>query len=328
MPLVGIYLDHLAVERGVSQNTIEAYRRDLAVYGQYLANLDISDPRKVSAEVLTGFIAWLRQRRTARGRPYAASSMARTVVAVRGLHRFLAVEGLADTDVGANIDTPRAPRPLPKALSVVDMERLLAAPKGGGALAARDRSMLELLYGAGLRISELTRLDVDDLDPVERLVLVRGKGGKERIVPYGEVAAVELDAWLVRARPTLRPKGPAVFLNARGGRLTRQGAWKLIKGHAERVGLVDVTSPHTLRHSFATHLIDGGADVRVVQELLGHSSLTTTQIYTLVSRTVLKEVYERTHPRAHRRSTSSRGSAADTPSDFDLAALAAVEGRE
>jgi integrase/recombinase XerD len=300
LPLLGRYLDHLRAERGLARNTLEAYRRDLARYADYLAEVGIADPRAVATEDLQSFVAWLRGRTSASGRPYAASSVARIVVAVRGFHRFLAREGLTAEDVAASVSTPRSSRSLPKALSVADVERLLAAPVGEAALPRRDRALLELLYGAGLRISETTSLDLDDLDPVERLLRVRGKGDKERLVPYGDLAAEALDGWLVGGRASLGPRVPAVFLNARGGRLTRQGAWKIISGHADRVGLATAVSPHTLRHSFATHLLDGGADVRAVQELLGHASVTTTQIYTLVSRSALREVYERAHPRAQR----------------------------
>jgi integrase/recombinase XerD len=300
LPLVGRYIDHLRAERGLSGNTVVAYRRDLALYGRYLEEVGIADPREVASGDLEAFVGWLRRRRSAAGSPYATSSVARIVVAVRGFHRFLAREGLTDADVAADLDTPRTARNLPKALSVDDIERLLGAPVGDEPLALRDRAMLELLYGAGLRIGELIGLDLDDLDPVERLVRVRGKGDKERIVPYGEVAANALDRWTVQGRPSRQPRSPAVFVNARGGRLTRQGAWKIVRGHAEHVGLGSSVSPHTLRHSFATHLVDGGADVRAVQELLGHASVTTTQIYTLVSRTALRRVYEQAHPRAHR----------------------------
>ena len=292
------YLSHLVVERGLSENTRQAYTRDLDVYATYLAEVGIDDPAEVVSEDLEAYVAWLRERTTSRGRPYADASLARLVVAVRGYHRFLLGERLTATDPSAGLGTPRARRTLPKALSVAEVEDLLAAPVGATALALRDRAMLELLYGAGLRISELVGLDVDDLDPTERLVRVLGKGDAQRLVPYGEPAADALDAWLVQGRPSTGPRQPAVFLNARGSRLTRQGAWKLIRAHAERVGLKDRVSPHTLRHSFATHLLDGGADVRAVQELLGHASVTTTQIYTLVSRAALQEVYRRAHPRS------------------------------
>ncbi len=292
------YLAHLAVERGLADNTLRAYARDLGLYAAFLEEVGITDPSEVEVEDLEAYVAWLRTRRSAAGRPYAASSLARAVVAVRGFHRFLLHEQLATADPSAALPTPRAGRPLPKALSLAEVERLLAAPTGADPRARRDRALLELLYGAGLRISELVGLDVDDLDPTDRLVGVRGKGDRDRIVPYGEPAAHALEGWLVRGRPALHPRVPAVFVNARGGRLTRQGAWKLITGHADRVGLADRVSPHTLRHSFATHLLDGGADVRAVQELLGHASVTTTQIYTLVSRAALQEVYRRAHPRA------------------------------
>ncbi|MEX1177797.1 MAG: site-specific tyrosine recombinase XerD [Nitriliruptor sp.] len=298
LPLLGRYLDHLRAERGLAANTVEAYRRDLDRYGHYLHEVGVSDPRTVATEDLEAFVAWLRRRRTAAGRAYASSSIARTVVAVRGFHRFLAHEGLTDVDVSAALATPRSPRSLPKALSIDDVGRLLSAPVGDEPLPRRDRALLEVLYGAGLRISEATTLDLDDVDPVERLLRIHGKGDKERIVPYGDLAADALDAWLVGGRSALSPRVPAVFVNARGGRLTRQGAWKIVGGHADRVGLAAAVSPHTLRHSFATHLLDGGADVRAVQELLGHASVTTTQIYTLVSRTALRDVYERAHPRA------------------------------
>ncbi len=299
-PTVGVYLDHLRAERGLAPNTVEAYRRDLAVYADYLAERGLDDPRAVTTEDVRAFVGWLRDRTSAAGRPYAASSVARIVVSVRGLHRFLAREGLTDQDVAGEVDTPAAARSLPKAISVAQVERLLASPAGDDAAALRDRAMLELLYGSGLRISELVDLDVDDIDTTDHLLRVTGKGSKQRIVPYGGEAALALEAWTVRGRPRLQAGGPAVFVNARGRRLTRQGVWKIVKTHAERVGLGDVVSPHTLRHTFATHLLDGGADVRAVQELLGHASVTTTQIYTLVSRAHLRDVYDRAHPRARR----------------------------
>lgn len=294
------YLDHLRVERGLADNTIGAYRRDLRLFAGYLTEHGIDDPRAVAPEDIEAFVPWLRQRRTSHGRPYASSTVARAVVAVRGLYRFLAREGVIVDDVAADVGTPRSPRSLPKPLSRDQAERLLAQPAGDRPLALRDRAMLELLYGSGLRISELTALDVDDVDPVEQLLHVTGKGDKQRIVPFHRAAADVLDAWLVRGRPSLQPQSPSLFTNSRGGRLTRQGAWKIVKRHADRAGLADDVSPHTLRHSFATHLLDGGADVRTVQELLGHASVTTTQVYTLVSRRHLREVYERAHPRAKR----------------------------
>lgn len=295
------YLDHLRVERGLADNTVRAYRRDLAFYSRFLEERGLAGPRDAGPRDTEAFVGWMRRQRTASGQPYAPASVARAVVAVRGLHRFLAREGLVAEDAAAELETPPTDRTLPRALSVAEIERLLMAPTGDDPRALRDRAMLEVLYGAGLRISELTALDLDDLDRSARLLRVVGKGNRERVVPYGAPAAEALDSWLVRGRRALAPSTPAVVINARGGRLTRQGAWKILKDHAETAGLGDrEVSPHTLRHSYATHLLDGGADVRTVQELLGHASVTTTQVYTLVSRRRLRAVYERAHPRAVR----------------------------
>jgi integrase/recombinase XerD len=299
-PEVDRYLDHLRAERGLAANTIAAYRRDLVRYVEFLTERGIAAPSDARPEDLEAHVSWLRAHTLDAGGAYSGASVARHVVSVRGLHRFLAVEGVTTSDASAGLDAPRSGRSLPKALSVDDTVRLVTAPVGDEPLARRDRAMLELLYGAGLRISELTGLDVDDIDRIDRLVRVRGKGDRERVVPFGEVAAEALDGWIDGGRPLLAPRVPAVFVNGRGGRLTRQGAWKVIKAHAERVGLDSAVSPHTLRHSFATHLLDGGADVRAVQELLGHASVTTTQIYTLVSRSALRAAYEQAHPRARR----------------------------
>ncbi|CAN5463877.1 site-specific tyrosine recombinase XerD [soil metagenome] len=301
------YLDFLSVERGLSPHSLAAYRRDLRLYGAYLDEVGIAEPRDAVAADLAGFVAWIRERRSATGRAYAASTVARTLVAVRGLHKFLLREGLAGDDPSVDVTGPRARRPLPKALALADVEQLLAAPAGDEPQDLRDRAMLELLYAAGLRITELIDLDVDDVDLTQRTVRCLGKGGKERIVPLGRAACLAVDGWVVRGRPGLGPGTPALFCNRRGGRLTRQGGWKIIKRHAERVGLGDRVSPHTLRHSFATHLLDNGADVRVVQELLGHASVNTTQVYTLVSRTRLRAVYERAHPRATAEPVAARG---------------------
>jgi integrase/recombinase XerD len=292
------YLDFLAVERGLSPHSLTAYRRDLSLYGAYLAEVGIPEPRAALASDLAAFVSWLSEQRTARGKPYASATVARTLVAVRGLHRFLVREGLASHDPSTEVTGPRAGRSLPRALTTAQVELLLAAPVGDEPTALRDRAMLELLYAAGLRITELITLDVDDLDVTGRTVRCFGKGGKERIVPVGRVATRALEGWLVRGRPALQPEGPALFCNSRGRRLTRQGGWKILKKHAEAVGLSSAVSPHTLRHSFATHLLEGGADVRVVQELLGHASVSTTQIYTLVSGSRLRSVYESAHPRA------------------------------
>ena len=295
------WLNHLDVERGVSANTLASYRRDLARYTAYLGAHDVRDPAAVTERHVTDFLATLREG-TAEHPPLAASSAARTLVAVRGFHRFLVLEGEVASDPAGAVSPPRPPARLPKAISVDDVERLLAAASlGDTAASLRDRALLEVLYGAGARISEAVGLDVDDIDAQEGVVRLFGKGSKERLVPLGSYAADALGAYLVRGRPALASKGKgtaAVFLNQRGGRLSRQSAWTVMRTAADRAQLSGHLSPHTLRHSFATHLLDGGADVRVVQELLGHASVTTTQIYTLVTVQRLREVYAQSHPRA------------------------------
>jgi integrase/recombinase XerD len=232
----------------------------------------------------------------------SSTSAARTVVAVRGFHKFAVRDGLAAADPAAGVKPPTPAKRLPKALPLADVEAILeAAGAAGTTLALRDRAMLEVLYGTGARISEAVGLDVDDLDSVDGTVLLRGKGGKQRLVPVGSFALEAVSGYLVRGRPELVAAGkgtPALFLNARGGRLSRQSAWAVLVKAAERAGVTKDVSPHTLRHSFATHLLDGGADVRVVQELLGHASVTTTQVYTLVTVDNLREVFAAAHPRA------------------------------
>ena len=301
------WLDHLRVERGAAANTLSSYRRDLARNVQFLGDRGIGDPAAVGESDVTEFLASLRegvsQGEGAPGRsPLSAASAARTLVAVRGLHKFLALEGETVTDPAGAVAPPKAPKRLPKAISVHEVERLLSAASVGESTASlRDRAMVEVLYGAGARISEAVGLDVDDIDLEQGSVRLLGKGSKERIVPLGRFAREAVTAYTVRARPSFAVRGkgtPALFLNQRGGRLSRQSAWKAIHAAAERAGLGGKISPHTLRHSFATHLLDGGADVRVVQELLGHASVTTTQIYTMVTVQRLREVYAEAHPRA------------------------------
>jgi integrase/recombinase XerD len=299
--VVRSYLDHLAVERGVASNTLVSYQRDLDRYLAYLGGRGIGSIAAVDATTVSGFLAYLREGDDEHP-PLSATSAARAVVAVRGLHRFALRDGLVDADVAHSVRPPAPPRRLPKAISVDAVERLLdAAGFDQTPLAIRDRALLELLYATGARISEAVGLAVDDVELAQRTVLLSGKGGKQRRVPLGSFAAAALDAYLVRVRPGLAAKGrgtPAMFLNARGGQLSRQSAWTVLRTAAEKAGLAAGISPHTLRHSFATHLMEGGADVRVVQELLGHSSVTTTQIYTLVTVDQLREVYAAAHPRA------------------------------
>ncbi len=304
------YLDHLTIERGVAANTISSYRRDLRRYAEHLSLRGISDLRDVTESDVSDFLVALR-----RGDPdtgaaaLSAVSAARALIAVRGLHRFAAAEGITDIDVARAVKPPTPSRRLPKSLTLDEVLALLEGAGGDGAtdgpLSLRNRALLELLYSTGARISEAVGLDVDDVDTHARSVLLRGKGGKQRLVPVGRPAIAALDAYLVRGRPDLARRGvgttgssAAIFLNSRGGRLSRQSAWQVLQDAAERAGITAAVSPHTLRHSFATHLLDGGADVRVVQELLGHASVTTTQIYTLVTVNALREVWAGAHPRA------------------------------
>jgi integrase/recombinase XerD len=299
--VVRSYLDHLAVERGVAANTLSAYRRDMGRYLDYLAAAGIHSVADIDAAAVGGFLAHLREGDEAHP-ALSATSAARAVVAVRGLHQFALRDGLVPVDVAREIRPAAPPRRLPKAISVDDVERLLdAAGYPGTALALRDRALIELLYGTGARISEAVGLAVDDLDLADGAVLLTGKGGKQRRVPVGSYAVQAVAAYLVQARPALAAAGKGtarLFLNARGGPLSRQSAWVVLRTAAERAGLAAGISPHTLRHSFATHLLDGGANERDVQELLGHASITTTQIYTLVTVDKLREVYATAHPRA------------------------------
>ena len=298
---VQTYLDHLAVERGLAGNTLTSYRRDLRRYAMSLAARGVGELAEVTEPDVSAFLNDLRHG-DADHPPQAASSAARAVVAVRGLQRFAVREGLASSDPSSDVRPPTPPRRLPRAISVDDVDRLLrAAALDQTAIALRDHALLEVLYGTGARISEAVGLAADDLDLEGRVVRLAGKGGKQRLVPMGTMARDAVSAYLVRARPELAAAGrgsAVLFLNARGGPLSRQSAWTILRATARRAGLTADVSPHTLRHSFATHLLEGGADVRVVQELLGHASVTTTQVYTLVTVDTLREVYAAAHPRA------------------------------
>ena len=302
--VVSGYLDHLTVERGLAANTISSYRRDLRRYTDHLAAAGVRGLGEISGSDVAGFLAALRQGDDVHP-PLSATSAARAVVAVRGLHRFALLDGLVPDDVAHEVRPPAPARRLPKAVPV---ESVIAVIEAAGALEGprglRDRALLELLYGTGARISEAVGLAVDDLDRGQASVRLAGKGGKERVVPVGSYALRAVEEYLVRARPAFAAtgrggaRGGTLFLNVRGGPLSRQSAWAILRTAAERAGLTAEMSPHTLRHSFATHLLDGGADVRVVQELLGHASVTTTQVYTLVTVDRLREVYATSHPRA------------------------------
>lgn len=287
-------LRQLAIERGLSAHTVAAYRRDLAGYAAVLEARGVTDASAIAREDVAAFRAALADR------GLAPSSVARHLSAVKALHRWLVDERIASEDVTRDERPPKLPQRLPKGISVSQMQRLLETPSGDDPAGLRDRALLELLYATGARISELLGLDVDDLAGEHGLVRVTGKGAKQRLVPVGSFAREAVDAWLVRGRPALAAKGrggPALLLGARGGRLSRQAAWEIIQRVAEEAG-VEHVSPHTFRHSFATHLLEGGADVRVVQELLGHASVATTQIYTHVTADTLRDMYTTAHPRA------------------------------
>jgi integrase/recombinase XerD len=293
------FLSWLAVERGRSANTLAAYRRDLRAYVAFLRarRTALAD---VSERLVEDYVAFLR----AAGR--APASVARALVAVRSLHRFLLEEGRAGRDPAEDVGVPRVPQSLPKALSEEEVVRLLDRVVGDDPVGRRDRAILEVLYGAGLRISELVGLSLGHLDLDDGMVRAYGKGAKERVVPLGRMACAAVADWLgpngrgalVPERWARRDDADAVFLNVRGGRLSRQGAWGIVRRYGQRAGLGDKLSPHVLRHSCATHMLDHGADLRAVQELLGHASVSTTQVYTKVSTERLWQVYEHAHPRA------------------------------
>ncbi|GEK80366.1 site-specific tyrosine recombinase XerD [Agrococcus baldri] len=304
-------LRQLAIERGLSKHTVAAYRRDLGGYLAVLEARGVTDATAITGEDVAAFRGSLADR------GLAASSVARHLSAVKALHRWLVDERVAADDVAKDQRPPKLPQRLPKAISVSQMQRLLDVAGAGAALGdgeavsdgaavdparLRDLALLELLYATGARISEIIALDVDEVAALGEhgLLRVTGKGAKQRLVPVGSYARAAVDAWLVRGRAAFAAKGrgtPALLLGARGGRLSRQAAWEIIQRVAEEAGVRDV-SPHTFRHSFATHLLEGGADVRVVQELLGHASVATTQIYTHVTADTLRDMYTTAHPRA------------------------------
>ena len=294
---VDSYLRHVAIERGLSANTVSAYRRDLVIYAGWLAGKELTDLRAISSLHVSEFVRFLGLREES---PLTAASIARILSTVRGFHRFLLEEGVVETDVAHESKPPKLGTRLPKAISIEQVTALLDATDGDEVQALRDKALLELLYATGARVSEAVNLNVDDVLEQD-VVRLTGKGDKQRIVPVGSFARKAIDAYLVRARPLLSGRGkatPALFLGLRGQRVSRQNAWLIIRAAAERAGLEGHVSPHTLRHSFATHLLAGGADVRVVQELLGHSSVATTQIYTLVTVDTLRDMYTTAHPRA------------------------------
>ena len=303
------FLDHLTVERGLSANTLAAYRRDLRRYVEFCDTRDIRAPADVDESTVRSFVASVSASTWGDDEhAYSARTVARTLSAVRSFHRFLLREGVVDRDPAIGMIQPKLPRGLPHPLPLDEVTRLLEAPDPTSPAGLRDRAILELLYGAGLRISELVGLDVDDIDLEEGFVRVLGKGGKEREVPLGRYGREAVEAYLTRARPGFAStvSRGALFLNQRGGRITRQSCARLLSAHVRTSGIERHVTLHTLRHSFATHLLEGGADVRVVQELLGHASVATTQIYTLVTKDHLREVYYASHPRARKDATGGR----------------------
>lgn len=294
---VDAFLRHVTLERGLSNNTVNAYQRDLRFYTQWLEQQGITDLNSVTAANVSEYVTSLRDRE----HPLTPASVARALSSIRGLHKFHFDEGSLDEDVTRRQRPPKLPKRLPKAITVSEMELLLQAASGDEPLQLRDRALLEMLYATGARVSEIVGLDLDDIIAEASMLRVIGKGNKQRLVPYGSYAQTALEAYLVRGRPALSAKGkatPALFLGTRGGRLSRQNIWMIIQAVAERAQLTAKVSPHTFRHSFATHLLSGGADVRAVQELLGHSSVATTQIYTQVTVDTLRESYLTAHPRA------------------------------
>jgi integrase/recombinase XerD len=303
-----LLLEHetwLTVERGLATNSLAAYRRDLDRYERYLRRQGLTDANTVGEGTVNAYVEHLKRARTAEGTPrFAPASIARALVAVRSFHRFCLDEGFVATDPSEDVGAPRVPQGLPKALTEVEVEDLLGAVEGEDPRALRDRAILEMLYATGVRISELVGLDRADVDLDDGLARVMGKGSKERVVPIGRSAREAMREYLRRGRPELerpatrRLPGDPILLNARGGRLSRQSCWAIVTAAGERVGLEGRLSPHVLRHSCATHMIERGADIRVVQELLGHASLSTTQVYTKVSPERLRAVYELAHPRA------------------------------
>lgn len=287
------FVSYLVVEKGLSANTLEAYGRDLAGYLDYLEQQSVGTVSEIQTAHVIGFLKHLRDR------GLSARSRARCLVSLRQFHRYLYREGLADSDPTARIEAPKTLPALPKALSHEEVERLLAAPKGDAPLDLRDRAMLEVLYATGLRVSELVGLRLSHLHREAGFVRVTGKGGKQRIVPLGDLASEALETYLLLGRPHLL-RGQThdiLFVNRSGSGLTRQGFWKMMRRRAREAGIFRDISPHSLRHSFATHLLENGADLRAVQTMLGHADISTTQIYTHVTRERLRQLHQQHHPR-------------------------------
>ena len=292
--LLARFTDYIALEQGLSPRTIEAYQRDLARFAEYADVKGVTAPAAITATVMREYVYHLKDL------GLSPASIRRNISALRTYFRFLIGDGLVVKDPSERLETPQRWRSLPEVLTIEEVQRLLASPTLDDTLVFRDRALLELAYGAGLRVSEWITLGVRDLLLDEGLVRVFGKGSKERLVPIGRSAIAAAAVYLRELRPKLEHgEGKGVlFLNARGRPLTRMGAWKILRGHVDRAAITKHVSPHTLRHSFATHLLEGGADLRAVQEMLGHSDIATTQIYTHVDREYLRQVHRSYHPRA------------------------------
>ncbi|HEV2923568.1 MAG TPA: site-specific tyrosine recombinase XerD [Solirubrobacteraceae bacterium] len=294
------FLAYLELERGLSRNTLEAYRSDLLQFGGFLGRRGLSLAETQHGDI-AGFLSELAAGGAER-RPVAAATLARKVAALRSFYRHLRREGVHEHDPTAELRGPPKTRTLPRVLSREEVALLLSEPRGSGPRALRDRALLEVMYACGLRASEAIGLELADVDLEEGVLCARGKGSKERLVPIGSQAVAALRAYYRSGRPALLGARPEsrLFINRRGTRLTRQGLYKIVQGHARRVGLDEKMSPHTLRHTFATHLLAGGCDLRSLQEMLGHADLATTQVYTHLSADRLKDAYFSAHPRASR----------------------------
>ncbi len=288
------YSNYLAVEKGLAKNTLESYRRDLNKFILFMQKRKINDPEKIDRESLNIFIGELKKNGS------ATATISRCIASIRSFFNFMLQEGIIESNPALELESPRIEKKLPRVLTTEEVDQLLCQPKPGEHNGLRDRAMLELLYASGIRVSELVSLNITDFDPLVGYLRCRGKGMKERIVPIGSIAINYVNEYLDKSRTKLLKKNgePSLFVNHHGSRMTRQGFWKILKKYVRKSNINGDVTPHTLRHSFATHLLENGADLRSVQEMLGHADISTTQIYTQITRRKIREVYDKTHPRA------------------------------
>ena len=288
------YSNYLAVEKGLAKNTLESYRRDLNKFILFMQKRKINDPEKIDRESLNIFIGELKKNGS------ATATISRCIASIRSFFNFMLQEGIIESNPALELESPRIEKKLPRVLTTEEVDQLLCQPKPGEHNGLRDRAMLELLYASGIRVSELVSLNITDFDPLVGYLRCRGKGMKERIVPIGSIAINYVNDYLDKSRTKLLKKNgePSLFVNHHGSRMTRQGFWKILKKYVRKSNINGDVTPHTLRHSFATHLLENGADLRSVQEMLGHADISTTQIYTQITRRKIREVYDKTHPRA------------------------------